>query len=64
MWEDWLAYALKGVPESERTALLLVAQQGMAPAEAAEIMNITPNHLRVLLHKARNRLRELREETL
>lgn len=64
MWEDWLAYALERVPESEKTALLLVSQQGMAPGEAAEIMNITPNHMRVLLHKARNRLRELREETL
>jgi RNA polymerase sigma-70 factor (ECF subfamily) len=64
IWEDWLAHALEQIPESEKTALLLVSQQGLAPGEAAEIMNITPNHVRVLLHKARNRLRELREETL
>jgi len=60
-WEDWLMHALQSVPESERTALLLVVQQDMSPAEAAEVMDVTPNHLRVLLHKVRQRLKNLRE---
>ena len=63
-WEEWLAHALKSVPRSEKTALLLVAQQGMSPAEAADVMGIKPNHLRVLLYKVRNRLKILRQETL
>lgn len=63
-WEEWLSHALKSVPDSERTALLLVVQQGLTPAEAAESMQITPNHLRVLLNKVRNRLKSIREETL
>jgi RNA polymerase sigma-70 factor (ECF subfamily) len=62
LWEEWLMEALKSAPESERTALLLVAQQGMTPSEAAETMNLTPNHLRVLLNKARNRLKTFRKE--
>lgn len=63
-WEEWLSHALTTFPESERTALLLVVQQGMKPAEAAEVLRITPNHLRVLLNRARNRLRKIREEPL
>lgn len=63
-WEEWLLHALESVPESEKTALLLVTQQGMTPSEAAEVMKISPNHVRVLLNKVRNRLREIREQVL
>ena len=63
-WEEWLMRALDSVPESEKTALLLITQQGMTPSEAADVMQISPNHVRVLLNKVRNRLREIRENVL
>lgn len=63
-WEEWLRHALESVPESEKTALLLVTQQGMTPTEAADVMKISPNHVRVLLNKVRARLREIRENVL
>ncbi len=63
IWEEWLLDALEKIPLPEKTALLLVAQQGMTPSEAADVMKLTPNHVRVLLNKARNRLKEFREET-
>jgi len=62
IWEEWLQDALEKIPLPEKSALLLVAQQGMTPTEAADVMKLTPNHVRVLLNKARNRLKEFREE--
>lgn len=64
VWEEWLQSALMDLPESEKTALLLVVQQGMTPSEAAETMKIKPNHLRVLLSNGRKRLRLLREREI
>lgn len=60
-WEEWLQAALAQLPDHERSALLLVAQQGLQPREAADSMGLTPNHLRVLLSKARAHLRKFRE---
>ena len=61
LWEEWLQHALEQLPETEREAVLLITQQGLKPGEAAEIMKITPNHLRVILSKGRKQLRKLRE---
>ncbi|HKJ90029.1 MAG TPA: sigma-70 family RNA polymerase sigma factor [Oceanipulchritudo sp.] len=63
-WEEWLRHALTTFPETERTALLLVVQQEMKPSEAAEVLEVTPNHLRVILNRARNRLKKIREDPL
>ena len=54
--EDWLMHAIAKLKPVERSLILLTSQQGMTPSEAAEVMDITPNHARVLLHKARSSL--------
>ncbi len=54
--EDWLMHTINRLREQERSLVLLVYQQGFTPAEAAEVLEITPNHARVLLHKARTTL--------
>ena len=56
--EEWLAHAIEGLKPQERSLVLLVYQQDFTPSEAAEVLNITPNHARVLLHKARAYLSE------
>lgn len=55
--EEWLSGAIETLSESERAVLLLNLQQGFEPSEIADILKITPNYARVLLHKARQGLR-------
>lgn len=55
--EEWLGGAIGTLSESARAVLLLNLQQGFEPSEIADILKITPNHARVLLHKARHDLR-------
>lgn len=57
--EETFQRALSELPEAQRTVLLLVAQQQLEPAAAAAVLGITPNALRVQLHRARQRLREI-----
>ena len=54
--EEWLAHAISDLNQQERSLLLLVYQQDFTPSEAAEGLDITANHARVLLHKARKYL--------
>jgi RNA polymerase sigma-70 factor (ECF subfamily) len=54
--EEWLMHAISYLKEQERSLILLIYQQGFTPAEAAEVLGITPNHTRVLLHKVRSYL--------
>jgi RNA polymerase sigma-70 factor (ECF subfamily) len=63
-WEDWLEFSLQKLPPKEREILLLTAQQGFSPAEAAVVLKMTDNHARVLLHKARKRLEEIWKSSL
>jgi len=56
--EEWLGHAIAGLKPQERSLVLLVYQQDFTPSEAAEVLSITPNHARVLLHKARSYLAE------
>ena len=49
--------AIRELPELERLAVLLVDVEGFDRAEACAKLAITANHLRVLLHRARHRLR-------
>jgi RNA polymerase sigma-70 factor (ECF subfamily) len=51
---------LRKLPEPERAALELVELDGLAPREAAAVLDISHGALRVRLFRARNRLR--REE--
>jgi RNA polymerase sigma-70 factor (ECF subfamily) len=52
---------LRELPEHERLAVLLVDVEGFDRDEACAQLAITANHLRVLLHRGRHRLRRLLE---
>ena len=54
--------ALQELPHKERMAVLLVDVEGLEREEACEALSVTGNHLRVILHRARNRLRRLVEQ--
>ena len=48
--------ALAGLPDEQREALLLVAWDGLSPAEAATVLGVRAGTLRVRMHRARNAL--------
>ncbi len=49
--------ALSQLSETDREALILVAWDGLTPAQAAAALGIPPNRFRVRLHRAGRRLR-------
>ena len=51
--------ALARLPARERVALLLTDVEGVDREEVCHVLSVTPTHLRVLLHRGRNRLRRL-----
>ena len=56
------AAALDSLPEGNRRALLLVADEGMTPAEAARTLGIREEALRARLCRGRRRIAEILEE--
>ena len=56
---EWLRGALAELPESQAQAFSFVCIGELSYQEAAVQMNVEPNHVAVLLHRARSRLREL-----
>jgi RNA polymerase sigma-70 factor (ECF subfamily) len=56
---EWLRGALTELPESQAEVFSLVCVHELSYQEAAAQMNIEQNHVAVLLHRARTRLREL-----
>jgi RNA polymerase sigma-70 factor (ECF subfamily) len=54
--------ALAALPERERLALLLVDVEGMDREDACNALGVGATHLRVLLHRGRNRLRKTLED--
>ncbi len=52
-----LGGALDGMSRRDATAITLAAQFGFGPSEIAEALSITPNNAKVVLHRARTRLR-------
>lgn len=58
-----LKYCLKGVPEAQRTAFILRELHGLDATLASERLDVTPNNLYVLLHRARLRLRRCLEKS-
>ncbi|MEX0865618.1 MAG: sigma-70 family RNA polymerase sigma factor [Acidimicrobiia bacterium] len=59
IWER----ALRALDETDREALLLVAWEGLSPAEAAVVMGYSAGAFRVRLSRARRRLRRQLEQT-
>ena len=57
--EEEFQRALGELPESQRTLLLLILQQGLDHSAAATVLGLTENAFRVQLHRARQRLKEL-----
>lgn len=55
--EEVLQQALTRLPEKQRTALLLIHQQNLDYPTAAAALNMTENNFRVLVHRARQRLK-------
>lgn len=53
--------ALLALPERERLALLLVDVECVDREEACNALGVSATHLRVLLHRGRNRLRKMLE---
>jgi RNA polymerase sigma-70 factor (ECF subfamily) len=51
-----LTAALRQVNETDRELLMLIAWEGLAPAEAAAVLEVRPGTVRVRLHRARRRL--------
>jgi len=51
-----LTTALSGLPAKDRELLLLVARDGLDPAQAAAALGMTPNAARVRLSRVRKRL--------
>lgn len=53
--------ALARLPELERLALLLCDVEGMEREDCCHALDVSATHLRVLLHRGRNRLRGMLE---
>lgn len=56
------AAALDALPEGTRRALLLVADEGLSPAEAARVLGIREEALRARLCRGRRRIAEILED--
>ena len=54
----WIRTLLKELPMAQREVFDLVALQGMRPVEAARLLQMNPNTLRVYLLRARRRMRK------
>lgn len=55
--EEVFQHALDRLPEKYRTPLLLLTQQHLDPAEAAAVLGVTENALRVAVHRGRQMLK-------
>ena len=60
---DGLRLALAALTGSERELLLLVAWEGLSPAEAGAVLGLTPVAARSRLHRARSRAQASLDET-
>lgn len=56
--EEFLLHALQALPERQRSAVLLAAAGELEPAQIALTLGVSLNHLHVILHRARQTLRE------
>ena len=56
---ELLDRALRRLPHVQRTAVLLRYQEEMSCAEIGKVLDMTPNAVSILLHRARRALKEL-----
>lgn len=61
---DAIDRALRALPERSRAALLLAAIQGFTSDEIADALGVTPNNVRQILSRARERFRRSYEQGL
>lgn len=59
VWADRIGEALQAIPENQRAALVFQHYDGLDLAEIATILGVSPQAVKSLLHRARERLREL-----
>jgi RNA polymerase sigma-70 factor (ECF subfamily) len=52
-----LAQAIDALPERQRVVITLRDVQGLTSAEVSEVLEISPENQRVLLHRARAKVR-------
>jgi len=57
-WHD-VRGALDRLSDEDRELILLVAWDGLAPAEAAIVLGLTPGAVRTRLHRARDRMAQV-----
>ena len=57
-----IQHAIEGLPPGQREVITLCDIEGCAPAEACEVLGITASNQRVLLHRARSKVRRAIEQ--
>jgi RNA polymerase sigma-70 factor (ECF subfamily) len=60
---DELEQLIDGLPEPQRSLIVLFDLQGMTGMECADMLGININQVKVYLHRARRRLREQLENS-
>jgi RNA polymerase sigma-70 factor (ECF subfamily) len=53
----WVRDALGSLPDAQRQVLLLRDVEGLSGREVAELLDLTDSNQRVLLHRARTKVR-------
>lgn len=61
---DELRRALAGLPERQRLVVALRDVEGLTAGEVGELLELSPENQRVLLHRGRSRLRRVLEDYL
>lgn len=59
---QWLYRQISGLPQREREVMLLTIQTNYCDSEIAEILGLTVAHVRVLRHRAKQRIISTSEE--
>lgn len=58
---SWVEKCAEGLPEAQRAAFFLKEVEGETPEAVCNILGVNPTNLRVMLHRARLKLRECLE---
>ena len=56
--------AIRGLPSAQQAVLTLLEQEQMSAIDCASILDISPANVRVLLHRARERIRQVLDEEI